>query len=794
MPFHESPGVIGPDVPLPTVMRATPKPVRLGLALSGGGFRASLFHLGVLTRLAELDLLRHLHVISAVSGGSVLAAHYMLLLKGALEASPDGRLSRTEYSTLVARLRTELSEGLRHDLRNRLLLSPMANLRMICLGLWRGRTTLASRMEQLYQRHLYARATESLAPSERETLAHGIRLSDMVVRLRRLDELKDLNLYNALPHRDCVPRLVMNAATLNTASRFTFTFTEVGDEALGYVRTDERAVLTEYKRSLDAPSQGPGAQGAPRLGRTLPRSGGDAVSGAESKRPAWHRSHTAAHLDWWRAAEIERDSRQRQPWEPTTPSETSESGARFGVSEPSTALRYLTARPNDSARFLNAPLNSLRMAKVAAWYLLSTEAWEGSGSLAPGGPQGAEPIRRGGFTREEHGRRFWSAIRDIDKVMAEELRKSTPFVEQDWHEFVLELYYFRTAANLELADPKAILLSTAVQASANFPPVFGPLRLDGLYDRRLLRALQLSDGGLNDNNGLEALLDERCTHIITSEAGPAPVLKSPVRFNRAGMMGQIVMNQLPIVRRLLLRTLREHARVHEALQELGDPPAGFGPKSKVRELWERYPVEAMAFFHMDSKLSDGVPEDESPVPLPEHPLAKDVARLRTDLDGFCPIEQDALLYQGYQYCDRFVRRYVYPDLLERGLVEKDPPAPRAPATLPEAAAARDHASRVLQAGGSRLFRAGRIGGQLHLWRASATGLLIALWGLIAVGVSRAVCEVRELLASRVGEPGFMPTAGIWILGSLMGLWLALDVFGFWLWADGRLATWAARRR
>ena len=30
----------------------------LGLALSGGGFRASLFHIGVLARLAELDLLR----------------------------------------------------------------------------------------------------------------------------------------------------------------------------------------------------------------------------------------------------------------------------------------------------------------------------------------------------------------------------------------------------------------------------------------------------------------------------------------------------------------------------------------------------------------------------------------------------------------------------------------------------------------------------------------------------------------------------------------------------------------
>ena len=45
-----------------------------GLALSGGGFRASFFHLGVLARLAEMDLLRRVEVISTVSGGSIIGA------------------------------------------------------------------------------------------------------------------------------------------------------------------------------------------------------------------------------------------------------------------------------------------------------------------------------------------------------------------------------------------------------------------------------------------------------------------------------------------------------------------------------------------------------------------------------------------------------------------------------------------------------------------------------------------------------------------------------------------------
>lgn len=48
--------------------------MRIGLALSGGGFRASLFHLGVLRRVAELGWLPRVDAISGVSGGSIIAA------------------------------------------------------------------------------------------------------------------------------------------------------------------------------------------------------------------------------------------------------------------------------------------------------------------------------------------------------------------------------------------------------------------------------------------------------------------------------------------------------------------------------------------------------------------------------------------------------------------------------------------------------------------------------------------------------------------------------------------------
>lgn len=49
-------------------------PLRLALALSGGGTRAAVFHLGLLLRLAEQDLLENVSAISTVSGGSLIVA------------------------------------------------------------------------------------------------------------------------------------------------------------------------------------------------------------------------------------------------------------------------------------------------------------------------------------------------------------------------------------------------------------------------------------------------------------------------------------------------------------------------------------------------------------------------------------------------------------------------------------------------------------------------------------------------------------------------------------------------
>ena len=53
-------------------MKKSIKDFNLGLALSGGGIRAVVFHAGMLEYLAKINLLESIKVISSVSGGSIL--------------------------------------------------------------------------------------------------------------------------------------------------------------------------------------------------------------------------------------------------------------------------------------------------------------------------------------------------------------------------------------------------------------------------------------------------------------------------------------------------------------------------------------------------------------------------------------------------------------------------------------------------------------------------------------------------------------------------------------------------
>ena len=51
---------------------------KIGLALSGGGYRAAAYHIGTLRALHKLGILDKVDVISSISGGSITAAYYAL--------------------------------------------------------------------------------------------------------------------------------------------------------------------------------------------------------------------------------------------------------------------------------------------------------------------------------------------------------------------------------------------------------------------------------------------------------------------------------------------------------------------------------------------------------------------------------------------------------------------------------------------------------------------------------------------------------------------------------------------
>ena len=90
---------------------------KVGLALSGGGFRASLYHLGVLARLAEMDVLRSVEVLSTVSGGSIVGAQYYLEVKHLLETKADGEITREDYIELVRRLQRDFLDAIQGNIR-----------------------------------------------------------------------------------------------------------------------------------------------------------------------------------------------------------------------------------------------------------------------------------------------------------------------------------------------------------------------------------------------------------------------------------------------------------------------------------------------------------------------------------------------------------------------------------------------------------------------------------------------------------------------------------------------------
>src|SRR5713226_4454427 len=96
-----------PASPVRLIPTDTSNPPRPGIALclSGGGYRAMLFHVGALWRLNEAGLLPRLDRISSVSGGSIAAA--FLGLKWAQLDFDESGVARAFVDAVVKPLRSQ---------------------------------------------------------------------------------------------------------------------------------------------------------------------------------------------------------------------------------------------------------------------------------------------------------------------------------------------------------------------------------------------------------------------------------------------------------------------------------------------------------------------------------------------------------------------------------------------------------------------------------------------------------------------------------------------------------------
>jgi predicted acylesterase/phospholipase RssA len=121
---------------------------KLGLALSGGGFRASLYHLGLLRFLRDAGILPQVTHITSVSGGSIMAVHLALNWDRYNGGANEFDAAAAEFLSFV-----------RLDIRNRVvrrfpLLLPLRWPRRF-LGWSNRQLTLTGLLEYHYERYLY---------------------------------------------------------------------------------------------------------------------------------------------------------------------------------------------------------------------------------------------------------------------------------------------------------------------------------------------------------------------------------------------------------------------------------------------------------------------------------------------------------------------------------------------------------------------------------------------------------------------------------------------------------------
>ena len=180
---------------------------KLGLALSGGGFRTALFHIGSLLRMAELGVLKRVEVVSTVSGGSIVGAVFYLRLLDLIEER-GGPVGDDDLVALVGEIARTFPVGVAQNVRVRALTSYRSLVRMC-----RPDYSRSDRVAELYDRFFYA--TEGGTP---------VTMMQLGERIEAIGP--------GCPAEGKMPELLINATSLATGRSWHFSATTMGEAPL----------------------------------------------------------------------------------------------------------------------------------------------------------------------------------------------------------------------------------------------------------------------------------------------------------------------------------------------------------------------------------------------------------------------------------------------------------------------------------------------------------------------------------------------------------------------------------
>ena len=198
---------------------------KVGLALSGGGFRASFYHIGVLARLAELDMLKDIEVISTVSGGSIIGMMYYIRLKELLETKDNSSIEKNDYIELIEEMQKDFLKSVQKNIRMKAFVEYNP-----CIQ------TLTQKLGEIYQEEFYGNEVKLM-----KELYIKPNISN-----KNIDDFNPH--FNSFEISNKVPILVVNSTCLNNGHNWRFTASGMGESQYMYDTTIDKNIIHHYTR------------------------------------------------------------------------------------------------------------------------------------------------------------------------------------------------------------------------------------------------------------------------------------------------------------------------------------------------------------------------------------------------------------------------------------------------------------------------------------------------------------------------------------------------------------------